>query len=109
MLSRLAALKGGAGNVAVPCEHGNLIETSRSPSEWRDLFVQRRARQPAHAAECGLCSIEPKTEIVIGVRAVAIRRLMIVRVPPGADLHAALVLAHAQRRRVIFERRRVGI
>ena len=36
-------------------------------------------------------------------------RLMPLRIPAAADLHAALVLAHADRRHDVHERRRVGV
>src|SRR2546428_8575180 len=69
----------------------------------------RGAGQCADGAECRLRAVQTETEIFVGVRGEDVGRLMPLRIPAGADLRAALVLAQADRGNQIDERPGVSI
>src|SRR5437773_1488063 len=71
------------------------------------LFLHGRTRQLRNGTERGLCRVQTKPKILVGVRREQVGGLMPLRVPPGADLLAAFVLAQADRRNQVLERSRV--
>src|SRR5204862_4710297 len=73
------------------------------------LVLQRRARQLRDRSERRLGRIQTEAEVLVVVGREHVGRLMPLRVPPGADLGAAFVLAQADRWNQILERSRVGI
>ena len=56
-----------------------------------------------------LRGVQPEPEVLVRERGVQVGRLVPVRIPAAADLHAALVLAQADRGHVVHERRGVGV
>ena len=79
------------GHVAVRLD---LLErtptTATLPSPVTDTGIGiRRAGQPGNGAERRLRGVQPEAKILVGERRVHIRRLVPVRIPPGADLRRA--------------------
>ena len=77
--------------------------------ECPQLLLQLRARELRQAAERRLRGVEAEAEILVAERRVHVRRLVPVRVPPGANLATALVLAEADGRDEVLERRAVRV
>ena len=72
-------------------------------------FPDRRAGQIRDCRQRRLRRVQTEPEIRVRVRREHIGRLMPLRIPAGADLRAALVLADADRGHDIHERRRVRV
>ena len=68
-----------------------------------------RPSQLGYRGQRRLRGVQAQPEIVVAVRPEEVGRLVPVGVPAGADVHAALVLAQADRRREVHERGRVGV
>jgi len=61
------------------------------------LFLHGRTRQLRNGTERGLCRVQTKPKILVGVGREHVRGLMPLRVPAGADLRTPLVFAQADR------------
>src|SRR6185312_14657082 len=75
----------------------------------RLLLDDLRTSQFGDRAERRLRRIQPEPEVCVAVRLVEIRRLMPLRIPAGADLCAALVLAKTDRWNQVLERLRISV
>src|SRR6266576_2061219 len=73
------------------------------------VLPNRRPNQPRERRERRLRGVQPEPKVRVVIRRVEIGGLVPIRVPPCPDLRAALVLAQADRRHVILERRGVGV
>ena len=62
-------------------------------------FLDARAGQLRDRRERRLGGVQAEPEVLVGERREDVGRLVPVRIPAGADLRAALVLAQADRRR----------
>ena len=87
------------------CPAAGRVLPRHEPEPGGGLLAQRRARQLRDRAERRLRRVQAEAEILVGVGREDVGRLVPVRIPAGADLRAALVLAQADRGHEIHERR----
>src|SRR5688572_2377468 len=73
------------------------------------LFPERGAGELRDRAERRLDGVEAEAEVLVREGRVEVGRLVPVRVPAGAGVHATLVLAQADRGNEVHERRGIGV